>query len=196
MKNSNFDSLSDQECINFVLQGRKQYFRPVAERYWARVASVVKRYVNDAEVTRDLCQEAFFKAFTKLHLYDSSRSFFPWLVKIAINIALKYLQRTGKALKTISIDECECLENFLKSEDRSTDSEHLFEECLEHLSENYRILFALRHGMKLSYEEIAFVLDESEGSVKSGLFRIRQILKQALCEPAKSLDEKEEFEND
>jgi RNA polymerase sigma-70 factor (ECF subfamily) len=195
MKISGPDSFSDSEYIRFVLEGRKQYFQPLAERYWAKTSSVIRRYVFDAETVKDLCQETFFRAFTKLHLFDQNRSFLPWLLKIAVNIAIEHLRKNGRTVQSFSLDEGFSPEDKINIEDLVS-HKILFEECLQKLNDNYKVLFALRHGLKLSYEDISFVLNESPGTVKSALFRIRNILKTSLSHGSPNLSENKVFEDE
>ena len=195
MKISGPDSFSDSEYITFILEGRKQYFQPLAERYWAKVSSVIRRYIFDSETVKDLCQETFLRAFTKLQLFDQSRPFLPWLLKIAVNISIEHLRKKGRTVQSFSLEESFSPEDKINIEDLVS-HKLLFEECLQKLNENYKVLFALRHGLNLSYEDISFVLNESPGTVKSALFRIRNILKTSLSQTSPNLPEKKVFEDE
>ncbi len=194
MKSERPDNLADNDCINLVLKGKKEYFRPLVERYYPRISSVVRRYLFETEAVRDVCQEAFLKAFAKINQFDQSRRFLPWITRIAINLALKVLEKNGRSIKTVSLDDCE---KFIQAYDPDDKSQtiNLFENCLEMLGDNLKILFALRHGLKLSYEEIAFVLDESDSAVKSALFRVRKTLKQRFLAPYRENEAENELEN-
>ncbi len=48
------------------------------------------------------------------------------------------------------------------------------------LPEDLQVMFLLRHGLELSYEEIAQAFDIPVGSVKSSMFRIRKRLKEVI----------------
>jgi RNA polymerase sigma-70 factor (ECF subfamily) len=127
----------------------------------------------------DLCQETFFRAYSKLHLFDKKRTFLPWIMKIAVNISLKHIKKS-KA-KLIPLNET-TMPSTLSLEDQ-VEANVLLEDCLKKLDINYQILFSLRHGLRLSYAEISFVLEESESSVKSALFRLRNQLKESVNAP-------------
>ncbi|MBN1149557.1 MAG: sigma-70 family RNA polymerase sigma factor, partial [Anaerolineales bacterium] len=51
---------------------------------------------------------------------------------------------------------------------------------IDGLPESYRLLIALRYQQELSYAEIAEIVDLPLGTVKTGLFRARERLRQAL----------------
>jgi RNA polymerase sigma-70 factor (ECF subfamily) len=53
-------------------------------------------------------------------------------------------------------------------------------EAVEALPENYRLLITLRHSEGYSYEEIAEIIQMPLGTVKTGLFRARRQLREAL----------------
>jgi RNA polymerase sigma factor (sigma-70 family) len=52
--------------------------------------------------------------------------------------------------------------------------------AIENLPDNYRLLINLRHLQMMSYEEIAEVTRLPLGTVKTGIFRARQILRKSL----------------
>ncbi|MEW6709807.1 MAG: sigma-70 family RNA polymerase sigma factor [Candidatus Riflebacteria bacterium] len=175
----------EQQLIAETLTGNSSSFRPLIEKYWGLVYSIIKKYVKEPETVEDLAQESFLVAYSKLGQYRHEFNFSPWLARIAANKALEHLRREKRSPTTdFDLDLVHC-QRF--SPEQVFDQKVLFDECLEKLSAEMQIIFILRHGLEFSYEDIAHVLDLPTGTVKGLLFRIRSLLKQSLSKPSDSL---------
>lgn len=171
----------DQELdlIQQVRRGRRDAFRPLVERYWSRVQCLLRRMGRTGDGNEDLCQEVFLRAFDRLETYDLTRPFGPWLMKIAWNLTCEAIRREGRRVSFQPLEDDLFPDRQPEPADQAVDRV-TFEECLARLPIGARVLFLLRHGMHLSYDEMALVLDEPIGSVKGQLFRIRGQLKRYL----------------
>ncbi len=166
---------SDGELILLIRQGRREFFRQIVERYWKRVHSLIRRMVQSPELVKDLCQETFLHAINKIDQFDVSRNFGSWIFKIAVNVVYRNFNNSEK-LKTSPLEE-----NYINSDVSSPSAKVLnrmaIDGYLEGLPLGLRILFILRHGLMLSYDEIAELLGEPLGSVKGNLYRAREKLR-------------------
>jgi RNA polymerase sigma-70 factor (ECF subfamily) len=170
---------NEYQLLTDTLNGNSEAFRPLVEKYWGLVFSVISRYIKDRETAADICQEAFFNAYNKLDQFKLGSSFSPWLVKIAVNKAIENLRREKRS-PVVNFDP-EIIENCNFCEDNLiSDTGQLFDECIDKLPADMQILFILRHGIEFSYDDIAFVLDIPVGSVKGALFRLRNRLKEMI----------------
>ena len=175
---ANPEKTQELELIRETLNGNSDAFRPLVEKYWGLVYSVIHKYVRDPETISDLCQEAFLIAFSKLNLYRHDYRFSPWLARIAINKAIEHLRREKRApMVDFDPEMTKCLKF---DPERLSEQRAFFDECIDKLSEEMQIIFILRHGLEFSYEEISMVLDIQPGTVKTTLFRIRNHLKRAF----------------
>ncbi len=188
------DKDAEQELIAATLDGNSGSFRPLVEKYWGLVSSIIQKYIKNRETAADLSQEVFLAAYTNLAQYRHEHSFSPWLAKIAVNKALEHLRREKRA-PFADFDLAGAVSRDLSPE-ASIDEKQLFDECLASLPENLQVMFILRHGIDFSYEEMAYVLDVPVGTVKSVMFRMRNQLKETLesrnrCEKAQVCREQE-----
>jgi RNA polymerase sigma-70 factor (ECF subfamily) len=193
--------LDDKTLIDQILQpaaglqsdaAKRVAFGHLVRRYQGLVLSVVFAMVKNDETARDLTQETFLKAFRALSQFDTSRSFKPWLLRIANNSTLDYL-RTRQNKEEVSLDlimeEDPGLEPFDNNDPSEIADHNLFIEklgvALKLLPLRYRQAFVLRYQFDLTYEEIAEVMQESENNVRTLLFRARDRLRKLLLESPK-----------
>lgn len=168
---------------------QRQAYAQLVRRYQGLVLSVVFALVKNEESARDLTQETFLKAFRALKTFDRSRSFKPWLLRIANNCALDYLrakQHKDEVSLDLIMEEDPGLEPFDKNDPSELAEHNLFIEklalALQLLPLRYRQAFVLRHQFDLSYDEIAEVMQETQNNVRTLLFRARDRLRKLLLE--------------
>lgn len=66
--------------------GDEGAFRPLVERYQARIYNLCLRLLGRRQDAEDAAQDAFLRAWDALARYDESRPFVAWLVEIAVNV--------------------------------------------------------------------------------------------------------------
>src|SRR5689334_15845809 len=83
---------ADRRCVQAVLGGDRQAFRPLVERYQRGVYSVILRLVYSTADAEDLAQQAFVSAFDALGSFKLDARFSSWMYRIAINLAKDHLK--------------------------------------------------------------------------------------------------------
>jgi len=142
------------------------------------------RDVQDAE---DLLQETFLTAFKKLGGFKGESTFYTWIYRIAVNLALGKMRKQSRMRVSYSIQEPE-FENLQGLaiadwpeyiETRVTDEEFkkALKVALDDLDEKYRSVFVLRDLEGMSTRETAKALELSESNVKVRLMRARLFLR-------------------
>lgn len=182
---------NDAELITRVLDGDTGAYRPLVERYQNRIHAMVYGMVRDAEEARDITQNAFIKAYQNLTTFRIESSFYTWLYRIAMNLAIDQV-RKHKRRRTSSFDEqvanrdddggileVHHEESPAKALQRKQLQQKIFA-ALDELSEDQREVVLLREVEGLSYKEIADVMDIPEGTVMSRLFYARKKLQALL----------------
>ncbi|MBE3554521.1 MAG: sigma-70 family RNA polymerase sigma factor [Thermicanus sp.] len=178
---------SDSQLIREVKEGNIESYSELILRYEKRIflfiSRILKPYRYD-EMTDDLVQETFYKAYKNLHTFrDEDASFSTWLYTIAKNTVLSELRRSRNS--EIYIDEKYALS--LVSHDPLPDQEILRQEragvvreAIQKLPDTQRSALLLREYEEMEYKEIAQLLGLTVSSVKSLLFRARNSLRQQL----------------
>src|SRR5437870_13710213 len=81
----------DRVAVERCLEGDLDAFGSLIERYQRPEFNTVLHMVGDAEDAREVCQQAFMKAFEHLSSYDPDRKSFSWLYRVAVNESINYL---------------------------------------------------------------------------------------------------------
>ncbi|BAI80527.1 DNA-directed RNA polymerase sigma 70 factor, ECF subfamily [Deferribacter desulfuricans SSM1] len=183
--------MSDKSIVAAILKGDVKSFELLIIKYQKQLFHTVLSLVKDPDISDDIVQEAFLKAFEKLDTLRDKSQFFPWLKRIAINLALAHLNKSKRNVDMYSEwdnDESEKTDYFENIADEDNPEELLLKEELrkyvrkfvESLPDRLRVVVILREVEDMSYEEIAETLKIPVGTVRSRLFNARQIIKNRL----------------
>jgi RNA polymerase sigma-70 factor (ECF subfamily) len=146
-----------------------------------RVAFSVLRNQSDAE---DAVQEAFLRVLRHRETLGEIRDHRVWLIRIVWNIVLDRKRRAKTRPETDDVsDLARVLPAMgLNAEDRAAAVQHHARilACVEQLPEREREVMMLSAFEELSSVEIAEVLGVTESSVRSRLFRARNLLAEHL----------------
>src|SRR5260370_41841632 len=97
---------TDEELVEACLAGEESAFDVLLGRWERRIRGAIYRLVGSDEEARDLCQEAFLKAYKSLRSFKQEARFSSWLYQIALNLCRDRMRRRrGKT--TASLDELE-----------------------------------------------------------------------------------------
>jgi RNA polymerase sigma-70 factor (ECF subfamily) len=182
---------ADRELLQAVLAGDGTAYRGLVEKYQTRVYGMVFGMLRNREDARDVTQEAFVKAYRSLDSFRLESSFYTWIYRIAMNLAIDFT-RKRKRRETTSYDEA----IGARGEDgaiaeahhedgpaRQLERKRLFSkimDAMQELPEDQREVILLRELEGLQYKEIADVMGIPEGTVMSRLFYARKKLQKLL----------------
>ena len=167
----------DNELVYEVLQGSRSSFEILIERYQKKIFAMVLQMTDDREMAKDVTQDIFVKAYTKLPGFNFNYRFFSWLYRIALNETLNQLK---------SRRHFDSLDKALNITDGSTvqpeqeESNRKLKLAVKELKDPYRSLILLKYYFGLSYGEIAETMKISEKKVKDRLFNARLALREKL----------------
>ncbi len=153
--------------------GNHAAFRALVESHMNQAYALAYRFFNDHHAAEEVAQEAFVKAFESLGSFREDAAFMTWLHRIITNIALNRL----KAAKRRREEPLELhAHRLLAGEgremgDAAFDLQAHIERALHELPSVQRAVVILRHMNGLSTIEVGKILNCSEGTVKTHLFR-------------------------
>ena len=183
-------ALDDYRLVQQAVDGSQSAFEMLYERHSASIFNFIHQRTRNSEEARDLTLEAFGKAFTKLHSYVPNYAFSTWLFRIAHNHYIDFVRRNkvAKVYET-PIDVAALVhlketqknpEEIMVHQDRIT----MVLTLLQLVNPRYRRVLELRFYDELSYEEMAISLDLPVGTVKTQLFRAKEMMRELLNSPA------------
>jgi RNA polymerase sigma-70 factor (ECF subfamily) len=180
---------SDEDLVAAVLEGDRERFGELVERYQGRLVNYLFRLLRNPDDAHDLAQEVLVKVYQVLDRYDPQYKFSTWLFRIAQNAAIDQIRRRRLKLVSLRLEDDEgegrdwefpTPERGPYGDLRNRERAGAIQQAIEALPWEYRELILLRHFGELPYEEIARLKQMPLGTVKNKLFRGRQMLKERL----------------
>ncbi len=180
--------IDEQELVIRFQNGDISAFNTLVLKYQARIAKLIYRHINDAETTKDLCQEVFLKAFKALPKFKRESAFYSWLYRIAMNCCIDFLRQQSRR-KTVAFEELTGGAEELMLVSKSPSPSHLIEmeelgdiisKAVSQLAPKQQRVFKLRYDQKLQIKEIAVRINRSEGTVKTHLHHAHRRLRELL----------------
>ncbi len=171
-------STTDSSLVIETLNGDREAFGRLVEKYERRIFNLAFRICGDYEDAMDVTQTVFVKVFDRLETFDQSRKFFSWLYRMGINESLNQVKRQSRIVH----GECDPPSHAPGPDQRiiREESDGLVQAALKRLGEDQRVVIILRHFVDLSYIQIGDVLGIPDKTVKSRLYSARQRMKEIL----------------
>jgi RNA polymerase sigma-70 factor (ECF subfamily) len=138
--------------------------------------SIATRYADSSFEAEEIVNDAFFKAFTRLHLYGGEQSFKAWLRKITVNTSIDYFRARQRQAHLVALTSAPDIGGEMDIIEQLTKEQIL--QSVNKLPPAYRTVFNLAVVDCFTHEEIAEALNISVGTSKSNLARARQKLKE------------------
>ena len=187
------DPSSDHALLEATRIGDDDAFAELVSRYRNQITSYIYRMTSDYDGAVDLAQETFVRVYRAADRYQTSYAFSTYIYRIATNLAISEL-RKRKRRKLVS------LTGFFQTKDGSEPQEfnpaddkpladcamvdaerrQAVQRAISTLPEKYRAPLILRDVEGRSYDEIARILNTSEGTVKSRISRARGFLREKM----------------
>jgi RNA polymerase sigma factor (sigma-70 family) len=169
-----------QSLIHNCKTGDRKAQKTLFEGFSKTFLRLSFRYLNDRQYAEDACLEAFTLIFEGLkHFeYQSEAQTEAWMKRIVVNQSLKILRKT-KTLLYQQIPE----DDFVESNEIGVEDDLSGRELLQlilHLPDGYRAVFNMYVVEGYSHTEIAQILNISEGTSRSQLFKAKAMMKQMI----------------
>ncbi|ABW18750.1 RNA polymerase sigma factor [Alkaliphilus oremlandii] len=181
-------SLQEASLIEQSKAGNIDSFEQLILAHQKKAFNIAYRILGNLEDANDVTQEALLKAYKGISKFNAKSSFSTWLYTIVTNTSMDFIRKNRKTIVTYLDREYETEEGSYKTQvysDQETPEEilekkevqKLVNDAIEQLSDEHRKIIVLRDIQQFSYQEIAQILNCSEGTVKSRINRARNNLK-------------------
>jgi len=178
--------LSDCELVQMCKAGDVATFEELVARYHQKVYMVILGLLRNREDALEVAQEAFFRAYRKIKSFQGGSSFYTWLYRIAVNIAIDYQRRQ----KRNPLEFRESMDGVLEEQNEvardpfsdvhDREIREKLVEAINDLTPEHKAVIVLRTVEGLSYKDIGEILGCSEGTVMSRLHYARKKLQEKL----------------
>jgi len=166
-------TLPDGELIRRIGLGEVEAYGHLVRRYERFVFAVAFHNLGNVEDARDICQDVFVRAFTRIGQLRDSFRLGPWLRQIAVNECRAWL---AKRPPTVPLQEHAAPGNPF----RELESDLILQTYLRNLDEASRLTAILFYQHTYSLAEIGRFLDEPATTIKSRLRNVRAKLRKEL----------------
>ena len=183
---------TDVQLMLDVKAGDDSSFDFLLQKYRSPLVNFLNRMVRDQAMAEDLAQEVFLRVYRARKQYTPSAKFTTWLFRIATNLALNSVRDNRHERMGISLDAPAAGEDStpleLPAREKRVDERMIERDRLEiirraiwSLPEKQRAAVVLHKYEEMDYDEIATILECSEGALKSMLFRAYETLRVELA---------------
>ena len=180
----------DLSLVKRVKAGDYQAYDLLVLKYQSRLISTAFKYVKDTQIAEDITQESLIKSFKSINSFREDSSFYTWVYRITVNTAKNFLISKKRKDELLQTDLSE--EGSIDIETVNTDSpDEIFDaselqgiitHIINQLEEETKTALTLREFEGLSYEQIAEVVNCPVGTVRSRIFRGREVIDDAIRE--------------
>ena len=192
----NLRSMDDAALVREGQKGDKAAFEELVHRFDGVVLRLALHLVGSEHEAQDVYQEAFLRAYRNLPRFRFECSFYTWIYRIVTNLCLDHLRSRRSRRDDSSVlvnsegEERDLLDYVADSHPRSNPERQLQQreirrriaQALRKLTPRERVVFELKHYQGLTLRTLGEILDTTEETVKSTLFRATQKLRKILAD--------------
>jgi RNA polymerase sigma-70 factor (ECF subfamily) len=163
------------EIIKNASQGDRNAQRVIFEAFRVRVHQLVGRMVGECDA-EDVAQDTFMRVFEKLHQFRQDSELGTWVHRIAVNQAIKHLNRRTRNATSSWVDDYGPASRMSDTGDIA----ELVKLAIDKIDPELKAVLQLKEIDGLTYSQIAEIVEIPEGTVGSRLNRARKELREQL----------------
>jgi len=178
----------ERELVRQCLDGNQDACASLVQEYAQMVGTVIWRATGDHASVEDLAQETFFRVFRGLGYFDARSKLSTWIYTVAHRVAIDHLRQVRLKPDTTYVESgSDVVSGFSRTAvapDSNPETAAAREELdrivrgqLATLPEKYRLPLVYATLEELDYQTIGAMLKVKPGTVKTLVFRARQLLR-------------------
>lgn len=159
-----------------MASGDTAAFGELVKRHQSQLRNFLRKLTRDETLAEDLSQDAFLRAWNKLHTYSGSGTVIGWLLKVAYTTFLqskRKSKRYDEILEQVGHSDAVNERQVTTTRDEITDLDRF----LAALEPEERAVMILSYACGLSHREISEVTSLPVGTAKSIIFRAKEKLR-------------------
>ena len=170
---------SEQEIIDGCKKEKPAFQEALYKLYAGRMMAICKRYAKTDFEAEDVFHDAFVKVFKHISTFEGG-SFEGWMKRIFVRTAINNFHKNKQHYQNLEWDECPD-EGAVQPEAVNQLTNQDLMQLINQLPEGYRMVFNLHAIEGYTHPEIGEILNISEGTSRSQLFKAKAMLKQMLA---------------
>ncbi len=168
---------NEKQLIKKSIKGDQQAQKLLYDKFSPKMLGVCRQYIKDLHFAEDVMINGFVKVFNHLSSFKSKGSFEGWIRTIMVRESISYLRK--RQFVVYDDDAVEANGEVSSGTDDLLDVEYV-QYLIDELPEGYKAVFLLYAIEGYGHKEIAELLEISEGTSKSQLFKARKMLQENL----------------
>lgn len=183
------DEALDRALVERAQRGDGRAFDLLVRKYRPRMEAIVLRMLPQRADAEDVVQEMWLKVHRALPEFRGDSAFFSWMYRIALNVARTHGQQRQRRGQNNSMawEDAEARGESALVDEASPEAEvlkdemmHVLQQAIASLPDEFRLAYTLREIDGLNYEDIALTLECPVGTVRSRIFRAREIIDEVM----------------
>jgi RNA polymerase sigma-70 factor (ECF subfamily) len=184
----------DAALVSAAQKDDLRAFEQLVTRHQKKMLNIAYRLIGDYDDACEVVQDAFVSAHKNIGQFRGDSKFTTWLTTITLNLSKNRL----KQVKSRQGHEAFSLDDPIQTDDgtmtmdppskepsaldrmEKQELQARVQDCIKALDTDFREVLVLRDMQEFSYDEIGSMLKVREGTVKSRLFRARDMVKDCL----------------
>jgi len=170
---------NEKTLLERAVKNNREAQHVLFEMHAPKMLSVCRYYIKDLQFAEEAMLNGFFKVFSNLKNFKASGSFEGWIRKIMVRECISFL-RQQKRLE-FPAENFEYNGNYSNNINTEIEVEQI-QQLIDALPEGYKMVFVMYAIEGYKHHEIAHMLNITEGTSKSQLFKARNMLQQKINE--------------
>lgn len=170
---------NETKLIQRAAKNNREAQHILYELHAPKMLSVCRYYIKDVQKAEEVMLNGFFKVFKYLKTFKNEGSFEGWIRRIMVREAISFL-RQQKHIEFALEDDY--LEQDYSNNIKTNIEVAEIQQLIDSLPEGYKMVFVMYAVEGYKHHEIAELLNISEGTSKSQLFKARQMLQKKIKE--------------
>jgi len=175
--------LTDSECVKTVLNGDRDAYRHLVDRYSGSVFRAARRITGNDADAEEVVQDAFLRGYLQIRNFELRANFGTWIYRIGVNCSIDLLRKRNRqpGSEGGAVPQAADCSASPERQLLSAELEWRRRSAMARLTDVEAAAFSLRHMEDRTMDEIAQLLAISLGSAKQAVFRAVQKLRREMA---------------
>lgn len=170
---------NEKTLLERAIKNNREAQHVLFEMHAPKMLSVCRYYIKDLQFAEDVMLNGFFKVFSNLKNFKATGSFEGWIRKIMVRECISFLRQQKQV--EFPVEAFDYKDNYSNNVNTEIEVEQI-QQLIDGLPEGYKMVFIMYAIEGYKHHEIANMLNITEGTSKSQLFKARNMLQQKINE--------------